>query len=77
MTPEKQAAIETTVAAVGGKATYAGSGSAVLGWLMSNEFAVVGGLLIGFAGLLVNWYYKRKSDRRKQAEHDARMGLYQ
>lgn len=31
---------------------------------MSNEFAVVSGIVLGLAGLAVNWYYKLKADRR-------------
>lgn len=31
---------------------------------MSNEFAVVSGMVLGLAGLVINWYYKRKSDLR-------------
>lgn len=77
MSPEKQIAVETTAAALGSKATYAGSGGAVVGWLLSNEFAVLAGLLLGVAGFLVNWYYRYKADRRAQREHEARMGLYE
>lgn len=60
-------ALEATAAAVGSKATYAGSTTSVLGWLMSNEFAVISGIVLGLAGLTVNWYYKLKADRRTAA----------
>ena len=59
--------LETTAAALGSKATYAGSTTSIVGWLMSNEFAVVSGMVLGLAGLVINWYYKRKSDLRVAA----------
>lgn len=50
--------------------TQGGAYSAVLGGLTANEIAAYGGLIIGAAGLLINWYYKAKEDRR--AEHHIR-----
>jgi hypothetical protein len=38
------------------------------------------GLLIAVGGFLVNWHYKRKDDKRRQIEHEARMaerGFYE
>ena len=83
-----QHAIETTLAATGSKATYTGAGMTVGGWMLSSEFAVLFGMLIGLAGLVVQWYYKHKltmaeirlkeeqADREREA-HAARMGMYQ
>ena len=48
-------------------ATQAGAYSAVYGGFTANEIAAYGGLLIGLLGLVMNWYYKAKKDRR--AEH--------
>lgn len=81
-------AIETTLATTGGKATYTGAGMTIGGWLLSSEFAVLTGLLLGIAGLAVNWYYRHKltmieirlkeeQAARDRAEHAARMGMYQ
>ena len=67
---EKEA-IEVAVAAVASKSTYAGAGTSLLGWLLSSEFTIVVGIVIAFAGLGVNWYYKAKADRRGAAA-DAR-----
>lgn len=50
--------------------TQGGAYSAVLGGLTANEIAAYGGLFIGAVGLLINWYYKAKEDRR--AEHHLR-----
>ncbi len=81
-------AIETTLAATGSKATYTGAGMTIGGWFLSSEFAVLVGMLLGVAGLAVNWYYKHKltmaeirlkeeqAEREREA-HAARMGMYQ
>ena len=68
-----QQSIEATIAASASKATYTGAGTSVLGWMLSSEFGMVAGLLIAIAGLLTNFYFQRKRDRREQAEHDRRM----
>lgn len=69
----KDQAAEATVAAVAQKLSFAGSGAAVGGWLTTNEIAAFGGLLIAVVGLVVQWHYKRKEDRRNEALHLARM----
>jgi small neutral amino acid transporter SnatA (MarC family) len=58
-------------------AVYGGSGTAIYFGLSANELAAFGGLIIAGIGLLVTWYFQRKRDRREQAEHDRKMGLYE
>ncbi len=48
-------------------ATFVGSFTAIFGGLSANEIAAYGGLFIGAVGMLVNWYYKAKEDRRAEA----------
>ncbi len=67
---------ETTISTVASKATYSGAGTSVVGWVLSSEFTLVFGLLVAIGGFFVNWYYKYKEDKRQQAEHERRMGLY-
>jgi len=69
-------AIEATLAAAGSKATYTGAGVSIGGWFLSSEFAVLFGILIGLAGFFMNLYYKWRSDKREQREHEARMEAY-
>lgn len=76
MTPEHQATFDATMAAAGSKATYTGAGASLMGWVLSSEFGVLIGLLLGLGGFIVNWYYKHKEDKRQQREHEARMGMY-
>lgn len=69
--------LDASLAAAGSKATYAGSGMTLGGWLVSSEFAVLVGIVIGVAGFLVNWYYRREQDLRDRAEHLARMRQFE
>lgn len=80
--------VDAAIAAAGSKATYAGSGVTITGWMLSSEFAVLVGMLLGVAGFVVNWYYRHKLARheirimterneRERAEHRARMGMYE
>ena len=73
----KDQTLEATVSAAASKATYTGAGTSVMGWMLSSEFTILIGLLVAIGGFLVNWYYKAKEDKRQQAEHDRRMGLYE
>ena len=79
--------VDAALAAVGSKSTYAGASVTVTGWLLSSEFAVLVGMLLGLGGFLVNWYYRHKltnaeirlrkaQDLREQEEHAAKMEMY-
>jgi len=63
--------------AAASKSTYMGVLSMFFGWLVSSNAAIVVGMLVGVAGLLVNWYYKREDFKlraaaeRREAELDA------
>jgi hypothetical protein len=70
---QPQTTLDAALAAVGSKVTYAGSGGSVLAWLASSEAGVVFGLFMGLAGLIVNFVFKLREDRRQQEEHEQRM----
>lgn len=70
---DRQATIDATAATLGSKAAYTGASTAVGGWLLSSEFGVIAGLLIGVIGLLTNWYFQHKRDKREEREHQRRM----
>lgn len=74
MTTEISQAIDTTLAAFGHKTAQAGAGTSVVGWLLSSQASILIGILIGVGGLLMQWHYSRKRDRREEAEHKLRMG---
>jgi len=68
---------ELIIAAAASKSTWAGVFSMFFGWLVSSNAAIVVGMLVGVAGLLINWYYKREGHKlraaaeRREAELDA------
>jgi hypothetical protein len=64
---------DSAMAAIGSKATYTGASASVVSWLLSSEFGILVGMIIGVAGLIINWYYKAKQDRREEREHKKRM----
>lgn len=66
-------AIESSIAATANRVTGAGSVMTLLGWLTSSNAGMWMGVLIGISGLLVNWYFKRRSDKRAQDVHEAYM----
>ncbi len=79
--------VDTALAAIGSKSTYAGASVTVTGWLLSSEFAVLVGMLLGCAGFGVNWYYRHKltnneirlreaQEMREREEHAAKMEMY-
>jgi hypothetical protein len=72
--------VDATLAAIGSKATWGGAGAAIFGWLTSSGFGVLIGAIGVVAGLLMQWYFNRRRDRREeaadrraQAEHERRM----
>lgn len=73
MTPEQQVTFDATMATVGSKATYTGATASILGWVLSSEFGILMGLLLGVGGFIVNWYYRHKEDKRQQVEHELRI----
>lgn len=71
-----QGTVETALAAVGSKATYTGATATTFGWVLSSEFGIAVGVLIGILGFLLNWYYSRKRDQREQAAHAVLMRFH-
>lgn len=64
---------EASAAGIASKLTYGGAGGSLAGWLVSSEGAAICGLAAAVLGMVVNWYYKAKHDRRLEEEHAARM----
>lgn len=73
MNSNHQAISDATMAAMGSKATYTGASASVVSWFLSSQFGMLMGILIGLAGLAINWYYKHREDKRRQDEHERRM----
>lgn len=72
-TTDAAASAASAVAAIASKTTYGGAVAGLFGAATSNEILGVIGVLIGVAGFLVNWYYRRREFALRLAEHRARM----
>jgi len=58
-------------------ATYIGGGiSAFWGFLASQEFGIVFGVLVSIVGLSMNYYFKKREDKRQQAEARRKQELH-
>ena len=68
-----QDAAAAAAAAAASKATNIGAATAVGAGFLANNWIGIAGLIIGLAGFGVNWYFKLKEDRRREAEHAARL----
>lgn len=75
-------------AAAASKATYLGAGVTVGGSLSMNEMVGLAGLVLTVLTFAINWFYKHRltsaeiramqaREAREEAEHKARMGLYE
>ena len=69
----KEHITDASIAAAASKSTYTGAGLTVTGWLLSSQAAVLVGMILGVAGLIVNIVFKVKQDRREEREHKERM----
>jgi hypothetical protein len=52
--------VDAVLAATGSKATYGGTATIFGGLWLSSEFAILVGMIVGVAGLMVQWYYRHK-----------------
>lgn len=70
---DRQDAIDAVGIATASKATKVGAGTTVLGWVLSSEFGVLVGVVLGVLGLLTNLWFQHRRDKREQLEHEKRM----
>lgn len=66
-------AFHQQIAAAAHKTSIAGSTVSVAGWATSSDLGMWAGIVIGIAGLVVNWYFKRQADKRNQESHNLYM----
>lgn len=68
--------IDAVGVAAGKVGAYGGGASAFFFGLTANELAALAGIVVGVLGLLVQWYFNRRRDRREHEEFIARMRQY-
>jgi membrane protein implicated in regulation of membrane protease activity len=66
-----------TAASASLKATLAGGSMLTLGGFTESQIAMFGGLVLGVLGLVLQWYFQSRRDRREQKEHEARMSEFE
>ena len=59
----------SAAATAGNKLTASGVITSLTGAAINSGPTFWVGTFIGLVGLLVNWYYRHKEDRRREAEH--------
>lgn len=67
--------IDALIALWGRLMAQVGGWGAVISYLLSERGVALIGICIGLAGLALQWFYRRKQDKREMAEHERRMGL--
>jgi hypothetical protein len=68
-----RSALFATVATSSSKTTYAGGATAGVGWMLSNEFIGLCGLILATAGFVVNFLFRIREDRRQQELHNVKL----
>ena len=62
------------IGATAGKATALSGGTAAFIFgLSANEVAALMGVVVGVIGLVIQWYYNRRRDRRDQELHAVKL----
>jgi Na+/alanine symporter len=66
-------ATDAVVAGIAHKVAQGGTGVVLWGWLTANDVAAFGGLLLAVIGVCIQWYYRRRQDRRDAELHAAKL----
>lgn len=66
-------AMEVVGASVANKATAVGAVTGAVGWLAQVNWLGLSGVFIAIIGLLVNFYFQHRRDKREAAESAARI----
>jgi len=64
---------DAAIATVANKITLGGGSAALIGGVTANDLLTLVGALAAVSGALVNWYYRRRADRRDRELHEAQL----
>lgn len=73
MSEMDEQARDLAAAALGHKMAVGGGTGAVIFGLAASDFAAIAGVVIAVIGLCIQFYYKRRADRRDAELHAAQM----
>jgi biopolymer transport protein ExbB/TolQ len=60
---------DAVMAAIGKNMAVGGGSSALIFGLAASDVAAFGGLLVAIIGVCIQWFYKRRADRRDAELH--------
>lgn len=69
----KEHITDASIAAAASKSTYTGAGLTITGWLLSSQAAILVGMVVGILGLVVNFVFKLREDRRQEKLHQEKI----
>lgn len=64
---------DAVLAAIGKNMAVTGGSASVIGGLATSDLMAVGGFLVAVVGVCIQWYYKRKADKRDEELHAERL----
>lgn len=73
MPDKSRAVIDTAAASAANTATASGAAVGVVGWLTQINWIGLSGVVVAIAGLLISIHFQRRSDRRAEELHLAKM----
>lgn len=68
-----QSAHDVAIATVANKIAVGGGTAALFGGVTANDLLTFLGAMAAISGALVNWYYRRRADRRDRELHEAQL----
>lgn len=71
--PSPEGIIEVVGASVANKGMIVGGTAGLVGWLSQVNWIGMSGVAVAVLGLLINFYFQVRRDRREHAESDARI----
>lgn len=70
-------AIDATAISAASKTTYGGALASVAGWLASQDWLTIIGVIVAVGGLASNLYFQIRRDRRETRVANARIAQYE
>lgn len=72
----ESSALEATAISAASKTTYGGALAGIAGWLASQDWLTIVGVIVAVGGLASNLYFQIRRDRRESAVARARIAAY-
>jgi len=67
---------EIAIISLANKATWTGALTSIAASVADWNLTAIGGFIAAVGGFVVNWYYRHKEDKRRQAESAAHLAAH-